>query len=1040
MPAVPDVTTNAPTSSSGAEGAGGSVPVAATPPQQETTPTPSKTGFAETKQTITQGEFTKGTTPLKEVKFSSGVQKQMHNIVTSYDNDTLAGIATAKDTGTEYAPTQRDQAISELRKALDKRQSEGTQDLFYDVKEITLAISVIEDLLIQEAAALAYKLTNGGTQEGQLTLPPQLTAEIRKPFRTRAGQAIKGPFEAIGVRIKGLQGNKILFETSPLTEAWISKRIAKGDFLGNSLSDEQRTKRIEDQQVLRYEIYKSIGLDLNQVDQLSMLDLGPENFDPAAGPQARNSLFFHNQVIDHLRSLLTEYKVDSITKLSESQRIEVLLKAREQATADVAIDVGKSILAEAQSGIVKDIGVKDLQKIASDRAKGKEGTPEQIKTQTTVVEQIRANETDTQALIQELSTIDESGSTADSNTSLSAAKYAKEVAEAVYQAREARYKAKIEEFDKESPGRKQDMKRLGKEIERISKEIARLKDAKQDSDAQEAELSRIKQDLEAKQQEENVGGQINTWRQELSQLEKENIEKKTRFEQLDARRQQLVMDLGGSIEVRVKKYQDLVADKKAAETKLKEIQEGKPTEEDKTYGKAADKLYRVVTEDFNTILEAVISGKVKLEDLSDPQKGYNAVLELLWHSNSTTERTIPKDLQERMLSRFELASQIAQHYKVDLTGDPDFSTVNTLTTNIKNLTMQRDHMEKTAGTDPDALKDVKDRLELAIETYRSDPVKQGVQRILDKVLPQIGIHGRWQAVELVQKILQSKVTDTPKGFLLDPLNYEGARLVEQPPTPQAAKPEGTAETPLRKEPAGEIKIGDRKSVEHLVKRLGLEDEVIATYRDPVIFHQDFNGVDTEYAFFVKQEIPRGVLFIEGIKANEALYRKLPDTREQAEMQGWNAEIINHFYNNAEEDSKNRQQINNEVLVHGDTVNNFEEVFDITDHTLPEAGKGIKLAGYDFITSRSPQERLDLFAYFPTTSVDIAGTKYTTRLDKTLGELTVMIPVTMAGWPSRMGINDFLTRIQTTPGVNADQIEKFKQIIGTKALDTLRLNI
>lgn len=1026
-------------------------PTTETPPPQETTPTPSKTGFAETKQTMTQGDFIINKTPLKEVKFSSGVQEQMHNIVISYDDATLARIAAAKDTGT-YTPTQRDHAVSELRKQLKIRKDAGNQDLFYDTTEVTLAISVIEDLLIQEAAALAYKLTSGGTQEGQLTLPKKLTVEVRKPFRTRAGQAIKGPFEALGIRIKNAQGRTITFETSKLTqaltEAWISERIAKGKFLSNELSNQDRAEIIAEQQDVRYEIYKAIGLDLNQVDQLSMLDLGPENFDPAAGEQARNSLYFHNSVIDHLRVLLTEYKVNSITQLSEAQRIEVLLKAREQAAASVAIEIGKGILAEKQGKAKESTDVANLKNIANEKKAVKKGSDIDIQVQTDTVNQAQKATQDFDRDRETFKVLrgNEEGSLAQARRALDEARADHISIENTNRTELRDWLHTLQDYETSIADAQTQMDLLQRHIQAIRERATN--ESRDLTDREKEEINRAGNLAEARRTtldqfrplRDAARNHVTTIKNEIKTANKAEQTASAHLRELEAKDRELITKLGGVDEDdQIQRRADLLRRHAESQKRLKELQEGSPSEENKKYGDLALKLHSVVTEDYNKIFGLLASGEISLKDLADPRTGYETFLNLLWNRN--TSHIIPLDQQEQLLSRFELAYQIAKHYGVDLSTNPNFNLIDQLRTEVRRRANEVSHLEKQEGVDPTILENARNAVRIATQAYQTNDIRNLSNQLLQEVLPQVLTRGRWKAIELAQKILEAKVKDAKEGFLLDPIPYEGARPVERPPTPQGPpKPEGTAETPLTKEPAGEIKIGDRKSVEHLVKRLGLEDEKLAKYRDPIIFHQDFAGINTEYAFMVKQEDPRGVLFIEGLKANEELYRRLPDTWTEAQAQGWSQKIIEHFYN-TDEKRKNRQQINNEVIVGSGTFDSVERVLDqVTRHHLPEAAKGIKLAGFDFITSRNPQERLDLFANFPTTPIDIGGTMYNVSLKPDTGELEVVIPIIATGWPRKMGVVDFLTRVGGIPGVNPDEIERFKGIIGTTALDTLRKNI
>lgn len=985
--------------------------------------------FAQEKKKMTQGEFMETATPSKEVVILVKDQDLLAEAVRRYDKRTQL----MKGSATEFKPSNRDEAVTRLRKEIDdvRGKKEGNKELFYEASEVSLALSVVEDMMIQEAAAIAYKLTQNGAQEGSLTLPKDLL--VRKDLWGRASDAITGPLEAIGVKIIGLTGNEIRFQADPNSTAWITNRTQYGDFLSEKVTDQERAKRLVDAQKLRYTVYENIGLDLKRVDQLSMLSLGPEDFDPDAGPQARNSIVFHNQTIDHLRNILRQkYPGQSYLDLDPSARTQLLLDARQLAAKEMVIGVGKSILQEQDNGLKKNVQVADLDAKAEKLGEIHQYSPAEIALIQKQVEKAQQQTVKAAEMSDLYIKLIGSDTEPESITNADLTHKEKESALTELRNMDGAFILSVESRPE----------KLVDEIQRLAREIKDKEGQRAATGISAADYDRISREIQQFEKDKVSAERLQTLYDQkkaaIVKAENEVNEAKRVLDRRNTRKTEIedfvknalkegTFDIGLLDKYIMRKDQDHTYLQRV----LEQARKNEPIEENAPELKAMNKLSDVIKNDHNRIIEAIVSGKVRLSDLGDPENGYDRILELLWHSNKESVQSIPKDLQEQMLSRFELAVQTAEHYQIELRTNPDFIRINNIRTSIRN---QQAHLEqlRASGAPQADIDTAQHAIDVNISVYQDSTSQAAARNLLEQLLPQIRTNGRWEAGQLMQQILESRLNDALKDHLLDPSNYPGVRPVERTPSPTGPEPAGI-EIPTFKDLApGTIEIRDSQSIATIMKRLGIEQLPPRNYRDALLYKQEFNGIEMEAAFLTSDEATRGLVFVERLVANEDLYRLLPDTITDALDQGWSLKTIEYFYSTAD-GRKDRKNITNETITTATDFSNYQELTDHIDLYLPEANNAIKESGYNLITSRNLADRLDLFSGFTPVRIILHGVNYRIGLDNT-GELMV----SATALPAAQRIEDFLN---TAPAViTNDDKERIRTRVGLRALDTLRQNI
>ncbi len=716
--------------------------------------------FAQKKETIRPGEkiaSAEGHQP--DVRLTSLVQARIFEQLLEYDS--ISQRLTGETS--EIALPIRDKMVSELVKVLrervknkennltkeqqriyddyDKKSEEASKkgkprpkepegyfdgkykDIFYDVNEIVLALNAIDSTLIQYAASVGLELNQGKATTSPDTRVAAGTEEIKlnqtqghlfwKRLReVYADLHINPPLESVTAD----------FTQGDLEQAYNFPRSEKAGFAGWEVKE--KTQTLKQMQELRGEMLTALGLEPESADYLFSLRLDTAAFDPKS-TEDRSQLAYYGEVVANVRNILkVEHNADSFYDpshpIDESTKIHILLKAFEQAGADQLNKLGMAIIAEKQTGIATETDVTVLPKVAEKLRSGKTAA----ETATTEADNKIKLETQREAQMSEaettLKTLEAGENTAGS------------IAEATAKSSDASNEYNV--LSRRKTALETILDTQNKALEAAVK-THESETAKNDSS--EDGQKRIAQTQKAI---ETANSAVTETQNKLDKIDQAEIKKDQAQEQLNRRRAERTRILGilgipdtNNVDFATvtEKIQEQAKNVASAKLESAELTGVTPAEEKEAI--LVNKLYTVITHDFNDIIYEIVTGadRATLIELSgydtatgntDSQKGYLAILKHLFDQDSSN--VISQGEMKMMLSSFELANQLARFYNVTLT---------------------------TPAT------------------------KENEGQILSQLLPQIRIHGRLQAAEFFQDLLRNRAEAARNGNWLD--------LSEKPPAP-----------------------------------------------------------------------------------------------------------------------------------------------------------------------------------------------------------------------------------------------------------------
>ncbi len=781
--------------------------------------------FVEKPETMTRGQMAEGVkNPAQEVKIPIPVQRELYEFIQRYDDVTQA----LTRTGQPLSPFE--QAIHQLRltidervKAIKKAQEEAqekaakegkkpkpqpatlSEELIYNFDELILALTALENYMIEQAAYLGSALESD--QAPDLYSPTaqnvqKLRTLITQPRVNLLQKAFSLPFQASLSVLASLAGvnrraTGLTISQQP-SSSKLSHPTARTEYsLAGKKSDVTEIEILKALQHLRQEVYRAFGLDPRKTD---IFDLSLDFYNPLSKqPSAAARLRFQQETLHQLK-LICEARGISQSNwntLTFADKIQLILQAREQAATTNLDDLARQVLAgqfggeqtktgEKPTPHLKEAPISALGADMAERRKRAQIPPDlakkfELETRiNTTSQEIKNLETS----IDQLHQLEGQG-----EGSITQAQHKFELAKTKLLG----LMGKDSSFDLSQPNNLQEVTKRISEPERdlqIKKQALESKKQLLNQPAnqqilipgqtQEQRQQQLESEIQALQTEiETLQNQL----QPIQQAYQEFLATSTELDQLREQKQKLETTLGNTPEERTEKLIGAKKEKQKLEEELASLSQEKMDPEATAYIQKEEWLQAILGRDTNEILYRVTTGQTSgtrglpgatLDDLAgyqpdgtyDVDKALAAFRHLFCESYPPQAVTLMTAADKaHLFPKLELTYQLALVY-----GSQKLQELANLRNPIRQAAFELDQLRKQ-GASKNRIEQAKRNLRAKINDYLSSR-SSVVDHVLQEVLPKVRAYGRWRAAEAVSQILISRAQDALDGYLFDPDQYD----------------------------------------------------------------------------------------------------------------------------------------------------------------------------------------------------------------------------------------------------------------------------
>lgn len=862
---------------------------------------------------------------------------------------------------------ERREQIENLRRS---RKLTGQEHIYLNASEVNTLTTILEQEIGECVDALGYSLTKEGQLTYTFTLPRKekfttkkgvtfWDSEMLSDWLKRAGAKIKEPFET----------QTITLEFSPLSDRVVSK-YAQETFMG--LSDEEKINRIFELEHLRYRVFESLLPEVSLHEYLSALRISPEAYDPQADPltRGRSKLVMHNLTVSYIEELMaSEYSGKKYGELTHAQLIELRRKAALSAISEMNTQTGIEILKEKKGEVHRVDQLPKLKKAAETRRiltpEVKSQYERQLEVLNSQKQELEARVNQIQQAMARIEEIEKAGGLltqagekeADANDD-----------EKEFQGRFHTGSATREEYLQSLHTQDRSnltTKRVDEsDLKSQKAAIETIPNYQSDPNLSQQYRTIVSNLTTITSEIQQINSRIQTYDSELAELKE--ITKRLRGASrnrvsLENELKRLKDQVGQDADTRIRNYNAAKLILSEISSKINNcteiIQNNRPPEEDLNFASALEKWYNVFNEDYNGIMERFSnvagSRRIDLRELADPANPeitYRNWLNLIFEANTEPDKSIPLDLQQRMLSPYTLAQEITSFYGVDLASQ-GFSETGRANLQSKIVTAEENLAIKRSQT-PTNQQDI-DQAEKALQKARGKYV-QFHSDALRAVFPLVASHSRLEGARLVQTILDHRLEAALSGNPFTEAVYK-------------SRPEKPISETLVRAEVGQAEIKNDNQVFYKLNKASL-------------------GGELQINIEINSRNEVGYTFL--ITASQELLDRLPDIRKEAVNQHWPLAITNLFYGPNLNDIKKPEMVQHKPIeIEKEYVPNFDEVIEKVAGPEPpdpnstpysELRDLFPTAFCETALNQSLAERIKLFSGFR--KVSVPGTAYSITLD------------------------------------------------------------